>query len=168
MRYILGFLVLGLVGCGSSSGSSPAARNAPDTTTTTSPGTTTTTSAYVPPGVTCAPFVGTRWTAFGSTYYSVDAQSQSGLVYVDELDMTVLSPVLISKSRSISGSVSYCTRSWAAVPYTGENNKIWPVSSGICGAHARWYQFDFSVCNEVTVIVRTDSGSIYEIQKYRH
>lgn len=158
-------------GGGSSSGGtspSPQALPAPAPTPPPSP-TPAPTPVPSPSPAPCAPFMETHWIADGSPTLTAGSQDQAGQgAYVSDFDLSILSPTFIESQYS-AGSTITCSRIFdAGMPVGGDPQSLsFTDTTGNCVAVAPWFQFDTSVCNKMTVVIRTGTGIVYETQDYK-
>lgn len=154
---------------GGGSGSTPSPQAipppspAPSPTPTPSP-----TPAPTPSPAPCAPFVGTHWVADGAAVLTPVSQDQAGQpAYVAEFDLTIPAPMFTERQYS-AGSIITCDRVFNDGVQVGSDTQSLNFTDmvGFCGAVAPWFQFDTSVCNRMTVIIRTGAGIVYETQDY--
>ncbi len=154
-------------GGGSSPSPSPQALPSPVPTPAPTP-TPTPTPVPTPTPTPCADFIGTKWVADGNPTLTPVSQDQAGHgIYVPEFDLTVGAPIFTEHQYS-AGSIITCDRAFSAgLPVGGDPQSLnFTDTSGFCGAVAPWFQFDTSVCNKVTVVIRTGTGVVYETQDY--
>lgn len=120
-----------------------------------------------PTPIVCAPFIGTDWIPDGNPTLTALSASQTGY-YVAEFDLTGADPVFTEEQYTSPSSSLTCVRHFNdAVPFGDPYSLTWSDVAGSCGAVSPWLQFDVSVCNSLTVTIRTGSGDIYETQKYK-